>query len=537
MRTVVIPCAGTGSRLGELTKNYNKAMCTLGPKPVISYIIEHFTEDDEIIVLLGYKGDYLKQVIQACYPDWNIIFREVDKFEGPGSGLGYSLSRAEDLLQKPFIFWPNDTIVDNDFGGLPYTCNWVMTGKKEADSKDYRHVLINFMNGGCSILPKQSIGWYDSYPYIGISHIYDYDKFWEAYHNNTEQFINEGEVIGINNLPDVMDIPSSGWVDTGNRKIFEQAQREYSAKMEEVILEKPDEAIWFIDNRVVKFHINPQFISDRVERFNTFLSEKQKHNGIKIPKLLYYSDNVYVYEKEPGWIASKNSDILKFRKMLDSFFSGAEFKTLSEKEALEIYEDFYHDKTISRIHKFCKEHDREDFDCHINGIFCLPAEELVNRINWKKIASHGQFTENYHGDFHLENILVQDDEFVMLDWRQNFGKSKIGDIYYDLAKMWHSLIVNHRIVKDGYFNVNDENRRDIAIDIFRTFIDTEMENALKEYIKKNNDIVQAELLTAVVFLNIAACHVGTYSVFLFYLGKYMINRIKIQHPDYFTEAE
>lgn len=31
MRTVVIPSAGTGSRLGDFTKNYNKAMCTLGP--------------------------------------------------------------------------------------------------------------------------------------------------------------------------------------------------------------------------------------------------------------------------------------------------------------------------------------------------------------------------------------------------------------------------------------------------------------------------------------------------------------------------
>ena len=42
-KTVVIPAAGLGSRLDVFTKNYNKAMCTLGPKPVISYIIEKFT--------------------------------------------------------------------------------------------------------------------------------------------------------------------------------------------------------------------------------------------------------------------------------------------------------------------------------------------------------------------------------------------------------------------------------------------------------------------------------------------------------------
>ena len=62
-KTVVIPAAGTGSRLGEYTQNYNKAMCTLGPKPVISYIIEKFDDNDELIILLGYKGDLLKQVI------------------------------------------------------------------------------------------------------------------------------------------------------------------------------------------------------------------------------------------------------------------------------------------------------------------------------------------------------------------------------------------------------------------------------------------------------------------------------------------
>ena len=74
-KTVVIPAAGLGSRLDEFTKNYNKAMCTLGPKPVISYIIEKFTKDDNIIILLGYKGDLLKQVLKIAYPDWKIMLR------------------------------------------------------------------------------------------------------------------------------------------------------------------------------------------------------------------------------------------------------------------------------------------------------------------------------------------------------------------------------------------------------------------------------------------------------------------------------
>ena len=413
MRTVVIPCAGTGSRLGDLTRFYNKAMLTLGPKPIISYIIEHFTKDDEIIILLGYKGDFLRQVIQALYPGWNIIFREVDIFEGPGSGLGYSLSRAEDLLQKPFIFWPNDTLVSNDVNIFP-DCDWVMTGRREQESKNYRHVLIDF-GKGCTILPKQAVGYYNTYPYTGICHIHNYEKFWEAYHNNPQQFIEEGEVVGINNIPEVADYPASNWIDTGNRKIFESIREKYNEQMEEVILEKPDEAIWFIDDRVVKFHIDPKFISDRVKRFDTFLSVGQKASWIKIPELLYYSKNVYVYKREPGIIASRCIDVNSFKMLLENFFHYQESCNLDLEAKLKIYENFYHKKTVDRIKKFCRNRSKKDISCTINGLDCIPALKAVEKINWEKIAKKAEFTPNYHGDFHLENILVQEHEFVMLD--------------------------------------------------------------------------------------------------------------------------
>ena len=39
---LVIPCAGTGSRIGSLTKNVNKALVTLGDLPAIVRIILQF---------------------------------------------------------------------------------------------------------------------------------------------------------------------------------------------------------------------------------------------------------------------------------------------------------------------------------------------------------------------------------------------------------------------------------------------------------------------------------------------------------------
>lgn len=82
-KTIVIPAAGLGSRLGSFTANYSKAMCTLGEKPVFAHIIDLFDDNDEFIVILGYKGDLLKEVMSAYYPEKNIKFVTVDDYDGP----------------------------------------------------------------------------------------------------------------------------------------------------------------------------------------------------------------------------------------------------------------------------------------------------------------------------------------------------------------------------------------------------------------------------------------------------------------------
>ena len=238
-KTVVIPAAGTGSRLGEYTQNYNKAMCTLGPKPVISYIIEKFDDSDELIILLGYKGDLLKQVINMCYPNKNIKFVTVDKYEGEGSGLGYSLLCARDLLQKPFIFWSNDTVISDDISTFDYNENWILMAEKDtyetSNNAAYRHGRFSQRKERVySILPK---GDFDesgmrSLPYIGISFIKDFEAFWKAADINRDVFINGGESIGINNINGFIKAYfTSTWIDTGNKVIFEKYKKIYTKQI------------------------------------------------------------------------------------------------------------------------------------------------------------------------------------------------------------------------------------------------------------------------------------------------------------------
>ena len=61
---VLILTAGIGSRLGDLTKNVNKAMLPINNKAIISHIIEKFPREYDFVIALGYKGDELKQYCQ-----------------------------------------------------------------------------------------------------------------------------------------------------------------------------------------------------------------------------------------------------------------------------------------------------------------------------------------------------------------------------------------------------------------------------------------------------------------------------------------
>jgi NDP-sugar pyrophosphorylase family protein len=542
-KTVVIPAAGTGSRLGEYTQNYNKAMCTLGSKPVISYIIEKFDDSDELIILLGYKGDLLKQVINMCYPTKNIKFVSVDKYEGEGSGLGYSLLCARDLLQKPFIFWSNDTVISDDISTFDYNENWILMAEKDtyetSNNAAYRHGRLSQRKERVySILPK---GDFDesgmrSLPYIGISFIKDFEAFWKAADINRDVFINGGESIGINNINGFIKAYfTSTWIDTGNKVIFEKYKKLYNQNMEETILEKPDEAIWFIGNRVVKFHLDEKFIADRVKRVNTMINSNMEENGFTVPEIIDYDKNIYVMEKCKGVTLSKIINPVLFKELIEKYFNAVELYNNNEDDELKksIYKDFYYEKTIKRIKDYCKkfeDSDKDDF--YINGLKCKSAISILDNILWDKFGEDFcKLSENYHGDFHLENIMYDEEtnKFILLDWRQNFGKTDIGDLYYDIAKMWHSLIVNHNMVKDDLFSIKYVDTNSVEIDIHRTFIDTECEEVLKKYLIENanynNDFSQ--FLTAVIFLNIAACHVYPYSKFLFYLGKYLINKCDV----------
>lgn len=71
----LILAAGLGTRLAPITNDRPKSLVPVNGKPILLKQIENLLENriNDITVVSGYKGDFLKKTVQDIYPDVKII--------------------------------------------------------------------------------------------------------------------------------------------------------------------------------------------------------------------------------------------------------------------------------------------------------------------------------------------------------------------------------------------------------------------------------------------------------------------------------
>ena len=145
--------------------------------------------------------------------------------------------------------------------------------------------------------------------------------------------------------------------------------------------------------------------------------------------------------------------------------------------------------------------------------------EKVDKIEWKNL-SQGSFGK-FHGDPQPENIIVKDkNKFVLIDWREDFGGSiEYGDVYYDLGKIYHALIITHKKIREKKYHVSFT--KDFAFYKFskRRNLIKYLELFEKFIVDNNFDLEKVRLISALIYLNIAPLHHSPYSELLFFHGK------------------
>ncbi len=282
-------------------------------------------------------------------------------------------------------------------------------------------------------------------------------------------------------------------------------------------LVKPDEATYFKGDEVVKYFLDKERVAGKIERAKLL-------EGL-VPEIVRAGDNFFVYKYVQGTLLS-DADVATFGKFLE-FMQEKLWRCRRACGSLTfkgICHNFYHDKAYTRLSSFLKQTGIQDKTIKIDGVLVPSASDLLEDVDWKWLCEG--IPAYFHGDPQPENVLVTDNGFCLLDWREDFGGSReYGDVYYDLAKIYHALVVPGKAVRDNKFKVMETSSQ---VDAYIYTADypnfTEFEETFETFVcDKWYDMKKIKLLSALIYLNIATLHQEPYNRFLYYFGRYQLN--------------
>lgn len=511
-----IPAAGTGSRLGDHCRHLNKSLVSVGHRPTLSHILDKVPESVPVVIALGFKGELVRDFIALAYPSRDISFVDVMPFEGDGSGLGTTMNACRKELQCPFIFCSCDTLVEEPFPDP--TTNW-MGYAEVRDNREYR--TIETADGKVISLLEKRVESATNRAYIGLAGVFHFKEFWRAFDEQAnEDAAVRGESAGLAGLIR-MGITAHvfSWYDTGSVSGLEIARQKFQVENGPSILPKADEDIWFIGDNVIKFSANKKFIADRVARC-------QSLEGY-VPPVWASRANMYAYKKVEGKVLSRCVSLPVFDRFLREMVAFWTPREMDEGAAVAFREtclEFYKKKSFERVAQYLRKTGTLDTEICINDEMTPGAVALLQRLDWSWLCSG--FAARFHGDLHFENVLLNTNGgFTLLDWRQSFGEEKeFGDLYYDLGKIRHGLIVSHELISKDLYSVGATPER-VSIEIHRHQSLVECEQHFDQFVEAQGwDKKKVHVMTALIYLNIAALHHEPYGTFLYYMGRLFLSR-------------
>jgi len=510
-KTVLITTSGIGERLGNLTKFTNKSLVNVGDKYGICYIIESYDSNTDFIITLGYYGNLVKDFLLLAYKNRNFIFVDVDNYSGKGSSLGYSLLQAKNYLQKPFIFHCCDAIVTNH---MNFDDNKnILCVIKCNSSEHYTNIKVN--NDVVTEINNKKHHDFD-FVYTGISLINDYKQFWKNLENIYNSDKLNSSLNDVDSFKKMIQLDNcvfyykvlDDWYDTGNVESYEMLKNILKPKYS--VISKNNESLCFFDTTVVKF------VND------VKINEKRIKRGIYLypltPKLIRYSNNFIEMEKIEGIVLSEYYKHGEVYNLLTWAKNNLWVNQNIDNEYKNNCYNFYINKTNSRINDLSFLKNKQEITI-INGINTDKISNLLNKIPLDILITDTFY--HFHGDFILDNIMKTKDSYVLIDWRHEFDNQLThGDIYYDLSKLRHNIIFNHKNILNKLYEIN-YNNENITLDLkCNYFLIQQLYDFDKFIIDNGFDLKKIKIITSLIWINMSSLYDGLLSEFLFYFGKY-----------------
>ncbi len=512
--TVCMLTAGKGSRMGEIGRTLNKALLPIDGKATISHIISKFPPQTEFVIGLGYLGQQVRQYLQIAHTDRQFEFVEVDNFEGPGSGPGYSLLCCRELLQKPFYFVSCDTLWDNT---LNYSLDENWLGVARVDPvQSARYCNLKIVDDRIVDLCEKTMVTDSCYQaFVGLCHIHDYSIFWGALESTTlvagEHQISNG-IFALIRKTNVIS-QTIAWSDVGDAEKY----KEMVSRYENFDFSKSNEALYIINGQVIKFFVDAKVTQRRVE--------KSKLNPLVFPKITRHKGQFYAYDFQPGETLYKANNQAIFHRFLDFLLKNLWLPQEVEAEKMRgTCNKFYYEKTMERLALYAKKYPVLDVETTINGHSVPPTAILLAAVPWSQLEDG--IPSFMHGDLQFDNVLYDavTDAFKLLDWRQDFGGYvEFGDLYYDLAKLYGGIVLNYDYIKLNLFSYS-ENSDGIFIDFAQRFQTESYLQILSDFIvAQGYDLSRVKLLVGLIYLNMSPLHHYPFDKLLYSLGRQMLN--------------
>jgi bifunctional UDP-N-acetylglucosamine pyrophosphorylase/glucosamine-1-phosphate N-acetyltransferase len=142
----VILAAGLGTRMGELTKNCPKPLLKIEERTLLEHNLTAMPDEiDEVVLVVGYLADQIKEVIGEKFLNKKIIYVHQKELRG----TGHALSVCKDVLRGRFLVLMGDDLYEKeDLKKLISHPLAVLSQKLKNPGKDDSYALIKMDEHG-----------------------------------------------------------------------------------------------------------------------------------------------------------------------------------------------------------------------------------------------------------------------------------------------------------------------------------------------------------------------------------------------------
>jgi bifunctional UDP-N-acetylglucosamine pyrophosphorylase/glucosamine-1-phosphate N-acetyltransferase len=136
----VILAAGRGTRMGNLTDEAPKPLLKINGKTLLEYKFEAFPQEiDELIIVIGEKGEMIRSYFGERYERFNITYVEQKEL----LGSAHALWQAKPLLKNNFLVMVGDDIHSKESMMEIVRNDWAIMTKEQAPIPGLGHVSVS----------------------------------------------------------------------------------------------------------------------------------------------------------------------------------------------------------------------------------------------------------------------------------------------------------------------------------------------------------------------------------------------------------